>query len=255
VFQKLRIKDNKSLFTKLCQSEKFPANFAGCISVFCDAAALSPSLGMWQELLAEDKIWGVFGIHPHNAKYYTASIEERIVECLKHTKAVAWGETGLDYHYNHSEPEVQRKVFIAQILKAVELDKPLVVHSRSAADDTYTILKDYMPAQHKVHLHCFADNAQQAKRLITAFPNMYFGFTGAITFKNATDACEAVKQIPLNRILLETDAPYMAPHPLKGVSHSGHIPLIAQKIAELKADTLDNVLKTIRDNTRDMYGV
>lgn len=137
----------------------------------------------------------------------------------------------------------------------MELDKPLVVHSRSAADDTYTILADYMPAQHKVHLHCFTDSAHHAKRLLAAFPNMYFGFTGAITFNNAAEACDAVKLIPLNRILLETDAPYMAPHPLKGVSHSGHIPLIAQKIAELKGDTLDNVLKTIRTNTRDMYGV
>jgi len=142
-----------------------------------------------------------------------------------------------------------------QILRAVELNKPLVVHSRSAADDTYTILKDYMPSQHKVHLHCFTDTAQQAKRLLDAFPNMYFGFTGAITFNNAAAVCEAVKQIPMNRILLESDAPYMAPQPLKGVSHSGHIPLIAQKIAELKAESLDTVLKNIRNNTRDMYGI
>jgi len=185
-------------------------------------------------------------------------VEQRIVECLKHPKAVAWGETGLDFHFNHSEPEKQKEVFAMQVLKAVEVKKPIIVHSRSAEDATFKILKENMPQDWKVHVHCFNESASHAKRLLSDFPNLYIGFTGAITFNSAQAVRDVIKNVvPIERMLLETDGPYMAPAPhQKGtIAHMGHIPLIASKVADLKQLDIDVVYKTIRENTRQMYGI
>eukprot|EP01126_Amoeba_proteus_P060916 TRINITY_DN811_c0_g1_i6.p1 TRINITY_DN811_c0_g1~~TRINITY_DN811_c0_g1_i6.p1 ORF type:complete len:197 (+),score=27.84 TRINITY_DN811_c0_g1_i6:71-661(+) len=112
VFEKTRTPNYKSFISRF----KMPHNFEGSVSIFCDPAAFS-SLGIWQELLQEPNVWGAFGCHPHNAKYYNQAMVERILECMKHPKAVAWGETGLDYYKNISPPETQRTVFVDQVTK------------------------------------------------------------------------------------------------------------------------------------------
>jgi len=124
--------------------------------------------------LAEAKVYGAFGLHPHNAKYYDDNLEKRIEQCIVEAgpKAVAWGETGLDYHYNHSTKEQQQIAFRRQILKAVELKKPLVIHSREAEDDTFQIMKDLLPADHPCHIHCFTDSKAQAERLLANFTKL-----------------------------------------------------------------------------------
>lgn len=126
IFQKLHI----SNWQEFLQKNKISNKLEGVISVFCDPAALSPSFGTWQEQLQTDIIYGIFGIHPHNAKYYSDSVEEKIIECLKHPKAVAWGEMGLDFFKDISPREVQLTAFEKQLKKAVELSKPIVIHSR-----------------------------------------------------------------------------------------------------------------------------
>jgi len=233
-----------------------PANFGGMISIFCDPTALSPSFGTWRELLNHEKVWGAFGIHPHNAKYYNDSVEQRIEECLKHPKAVAWGECGLDFFKNISPKDAQEEAFIKQVVKAVEVGKPIVIHSRNAEKETYDILKKFAPKDWPMHVHCFNDSKEQAIKLLKDFSKLYIGVTGAITFHNAGALCDCIKSVvPLERILLETDAPYMAPSPIKGICHSGYIPLIAEKLANLKGVSISDVFLSARENTKQMYGV
>lgn len=253
IFQKCGAKS----VADLAQMMSFPSNLEGMISVFCDPAAYSPSLTIWEELLSHPLVWGAFGIHPHNAKYYNDSIEQSIIKCLQHPKAVAWGETGLDFHYNNSPPDVQRMVFRQQLARAVEIGKPIVVHSRNADDDTYNIMKEFVPKDWRVHLHCFNESSQHARRMLTDFPNVFLGFTGAITFPASASLRDTIRDVvPLDRILLETDGPFMAPVPFRGaVAHPGHIPNIADQIAKLKGVSVDDVLSTTRKNSRSCYNI
>jgi len=239
-------------------SKEFPDNFEACICNYCDPGALSPSLGAWKDQLEMDWVYGSFGIHPHNAKYYDDKVEQRIIECLSHPKAVSFGECGLDFHYNHSPKTDQLYAFERQLKLAVTLNKPIVVHSREAEEETYNLLKQHVPKDWRVHIHCCTDSPSAVKRLINEFPNVFIGFTGVITFRSAEIVRETVKITPLERILLETDAPYMKPSNSeadKGISHPGMIPLIANAIAKIKGVTLDEVLFSARGNTTKMYSI
>lgn len=217
---------------------------------------MSPSLGTYTDQLADPQVYGAFGIHPHSAKFYNDALEQRIVAALAHPKAVAWGECGLDYHFKHSPPQQQREVFARQIRMAVALNKPLIVHSREAEKDTIELLRANMPADWPVHIHCFNDSAEYLKELLAAFPKAFIGITGVVTFEDAKRLKEIVATLlPLERLLLETDAPYMAPRPTKGPSHPGHIPAIAQCIAQLKGVTVHEVMQAARRNTKTVYGI
>lgn len=154
---------------KILASFPAHANFEGCIAVFCDATALSPSLAIWPEFLLDPRIWGAFGLHPHTAQYYTDALETRIIEALQHERAVAWGECGLDFAKMHSEKEVQMDVFARQIQAAVRIGKPIMVHSRRAAQETFDILKEHAPTNHLIHIHCFGDQVADAERLLAHF--------------------------------------------------------------------------------------
>lgn len=239
----------------------YPENFDGCVAIFSDPTAFSPSFGTWSDHLQDERIFGAFGMHPHNAKYYSDSMEERILKCLEHEKAVALGEIGLDFHYNRSPPDVQRNVFRRQLSLARQLEKPVVIHSRAAEQDTVSILKEILDTNHRIHLHCFNDSASYAKDLMDHFPNLFVGITGAVTFASASPLRKIIadKVVPLERILLETDGPYMTPTTgggggRKPACHSGHIPIVAATIAQLLEISLDEVLEQTRANTTQMYG-
>jgi len=236
---------------------RFPVNYEGCISIFCDPAALSPSFGAWREILEMDNVYGAFGIHPHNATYYTDQVEERILECLKHPKAVAWGECGLDYFKMNSKKEDQVAAFERQIQCAVAISKPIVIHSRSAAKETLEIMRKYLPPNHPAHYHCFGDDAETAKQLITTFENVFIGLTGSITFDNSSRLRNIVRDvIPLNRILLETDGPYLTPQGFQSrVNYSASIVDIAKTIANLKGVTSDEVFIAARENTKKCFSI
>lgn len=244
----------------------------GVVHVVCDPAGFSPSLGTWREFVEEDWVLGLaFGMHPHNAKYYDDAAEQRIRECLaaaanvssfaKKRKAplkVAWGEIGLDYHYNNSDPQVQRSVFERQLRCATGLKLPIVVHTREAEEDTYRIMTSTLPVDTKIHVHCFTDSPNFARKMLDHFPNCFFGFTGVITYKSATQAQDAVRTVPIDRLLLETDAPFMIPSNSKkrpSVAHPGCIPLVAKKVAELKNLNEDDVMNITRANAQRMYGI
>eukprot|EP01080_Neovahlkampfia_damariscottae_P008399 gene8399-224_t len=228
--------------------------YDGCLCIFCDPMGISEGFGTYEQILKNDKIFGAFGFHPHHAKYYNEDIEKRISKLLEHPKCIAYGECGLDYHYNHSTQDEQKNTFIKQLKIGVNSKKPIVVHSREAEKDTFDILKEYCPKDYKIHVHCFTDSVEFAKKLLKEFPNLYLGFTGVVTFSNSKNLESVVKDVPLSRILLETDGPYMAPNGFK-ISTPYHIPFIAEKIAELKNMELTEVLNQIRKNTYDCYGI
>lgn len=167
------------------------------------------------------------------------------------------GEMGLDYFYNNSEPAVQREVFKAQINIAKETKLPIIIHSRDAAEDTLAIMTENIPADWKIHFHCCSyEDPEFAAKILKAFPNLFIGFTGALTFKKSEKLREVIKSVPLNRTLLETDAPYMAPEPYRGQTcHPGYIPLIAKRVAEIHGSTTEEVLKITRENVKKVYGI
>jgi TatD DNase family protein len=234
------------------RSRFLPAEFGGCITISCDPDSVEAALA----LMREDGVYGAFGIHPHDAKAYGGALEAKLRAAMDNPKTVAWGEIGLDYHYNMSPPETQREVFARQIRMGVDCGKPLIVHTREAEADTLEIMIRDIPREWKVHVHCFTSSPDMAARLLAAFPNLCLGFTGIVTFKNALELQAVAKATPLDRLLLETDGPYLAPVPDRGKpAHPGHIPLIAQKLAELKGVAVSEVYAAARENTRRIYGI
>jgi TatD DNase family protein len=157
---------------KIVSSYPTHANFEGCIAVFCDASAMSPSLAIWPEFLKDKRVWAAFGLHPHSAQYYTDALEARIIDALAHDKAVAWGECGLDFAKMHSEKQVQMDVFARQIKTAVSIGKPIMVHSRKAAQETYDLLFEHAPKDHPIHLHCFGDGVDDANKFLAHFTRL-----------------------------------------------------------------------------------
>lgn len=247
ILERLKLADYQAF-----KSAFLPADFGGCITISCDPDSIGAALA----LMREDGVYGSFGIHPHDAKAYGPELEAKLRETMVNPKTVAWGEIGLDYHYNMSPPEVQREVFSRQIRMGVEHGKPLIIHTREAEADTLEVLVREAPREWKIHVHCFTSSPGMAEKLLAAFPNLCLGFTGIVTFKNAQELQEVAKATPLDRLLLETDGPYLAPIPHRGKpAHPGHIPLIAHKIAELKGVGVDVVYAAARENTRKVYGI
>lgn len=139
---------------------------------------------------------------------YDDQSEAEIIEAMKHPKTKAWGEIGLDYHpfpdKNYALPDLQKKIFLRQMKHAISLDKPIVIHTREAEEDTLAMMKEFIPTNWLLHVHCFTDSIRFAKELMETFPNLFIGFTGVITFKNASETQKVVREIPLDRLLLET---------------------------------------------------
>lgn len=231
---------------------RLPAEYEGCITISCDPASIGPAL----KLMENPEVHGAFGIHPHDAKAYGPELERELEAALAHPKAVAWGEIGLDYHYDFSPRDIQREVFARQIRRGLALGKPLIIHTREAEADTLEILEREAPPEWRIHVHCFTSSPAMAGRLLAHFPNLCLGLTGIVTFKNAQELQAVAKTTPLDRLLLETDGPYLAPIPHRGQpAHPGHIPLIAAKLAELKGTTMEAVYAAARENTRRIYGI
>jgi len=174
-------------------------------------------------------------------------------------RIVAVGECGLDFCKNLSERNNQIMVFIEQIKLSILYKLPLIIHTREAEKDTIEILKKYCEKTQKIHLHCFTDSIEMAKELMNFFPNLNIGVT---TFKKAIHNRKLIDVIPLNRLMLETDGPYMSPKPFRGkISHPGYIPIVAQTIAKIKFgreknnDDVEQVLIQCRKNVKFIYGI
>ncbi len=198
-----------------------------------------------------DFIYAAVGIHPHEADDADDSDIDIIKRLTEHEKVVAIGEIGLDYHYDFSPRELQKEYFEKQIILANELDIPIIVHDREAHEDTMQLLRKYKP---KGVLHCFSGSVETAKEIISL--GMYIGLGGAVTFKNAKKPVEVAEYLPLDRFLLETDAPYMTPVPFRGKRNdSTLIPYAALKIAEIKGIDAQVVVDAACENAKRLFGI
>lgn len=198
-----------------------------------------------------DYIYAACGIHPEEADKIPDNYIEALRNLANNEKCVAIGEIGLDYYWRQDTKELQKELFENQILLAKELDLPIIVHDREAHGDTLEILKKH---KHKGVLHCFSGSPETAEEILKL--GMYIGLGGALTFKNARKAVEVADMLPLDRLLLETDCPYMAPVPFRGKrNHSGYIPYIAEKVAEIKNTDPQTVLDVTSENTKKLFNI
>lgn len=191
------------------------------------------------------------GVHPEHAAELPENWEERLEEMLRADEVCALGEIGLDYHYPEPPRELQREVFERQLIMAKRLDMAVIIHSRDACEDTMRMLREHKP---RGVLHCFSGSAETAREAVGL--GLYIGFTGVLTFKNAKKAVAACSAVPLDRLLLETDCPYMAPVPFRGEkSHSGMIAQTAAKMAEIKGVSTEEMIETARLNGERLFGL
>jgi TatD DNase family protein len=191
--------------------------------------------------LDHSEVYYTQGIHPHDAKNATEVEFEKISKRSSEAKMVAVGEIGLDYHYNNSPPEVQRRVFEKQLQLASDVDLPVVIHTREADEDTIAILKNFSSKlKRKGVIHSFTSTLSLAEWVLS--DGFYLGFNGIITFKKAEGVQEVVKIAPMEKILLETDSPFLTPVPHRGKENAPHyLPFIAQKVADLKSMEVEKV--------------
>ena len=223
------------------------------VSLVVDPACDLESCEKTLELSSKyDFIYSAVGIHPHSAESDgNGDWIEKIREFAKNKKVVAIGEIGLDYHYDFSPREKQKEVFAAQLALANELDLPVIIHDREAHADTLELVKKYRP---KGIIHCFSGSAETAKEFLKL--GMYIGFTGSVTFKNANKLLLAAEVVPEDRILLETDSPYMAPVPYRGQRcDSSLIPATAERLAEIRGTDAQTLINKAFENGCRIYGI
>ena len=212
-----------------------------------------PSLDFVSRMVQQfPEVYGSVGFHPHDAAELTEDLEQKIRKlALEEKKLIAIGETGLDYHYMYSSAEVQQQVFRKQLQVAVELNLPVIMHSREAEKDTLNILQE-IPVPSLGVAHSFTSSFEMAKTLIEM--GWYIGINGIVTFKNAEDLREVVSWLPLDRLLLETDSPFLAPTPFRGKPNKpAHIPAIATFIAELRGISLELLSEQTSANAQRLF--
>ncbi len=198
-----------------------------------------------------DYIYFAAGIHPHEASEVQTDYIEKLKAITAHKKCVAIGEIGLDYHYDFSPRDVQKKVFEEQLQLAAELKLPVIIHDREAHEDTWNLLKKYTP---KGIVHCFSGSVEMARDIVSL--GMHIGLGGAVTFKNAKKPVEVAKYVPIERLVLETDCPYMTPVPFRGQRNdSSLISYTADFIAEVKGMTAQELLDITTKNAKEIFAV
>jgi TatD DNase family protein len=198
---------------------------------------------------ALDGVWATAGVHPHEAK----DGMDGLSDLLDEAEVVAVGECGLDYYYEHSPRDVQRDVFAAQIRLSHARNLPLVIHTRDAWDDTFAIL-EAEEAPDRTIVHCFTGGVREAERALEL--GAYLSISGVVTFKSAADIREAVKICPLERLLVETDAPYLAPVPHRGKPNwPGLVPVVGAAVAEVKGTAAEVVAEATWANAETVFGL
>ena len=201
-------------------------------------------------------IYGTFGIHPHETKDFTNVDAKFILDVKnKHKKIIGIGETGLDYYYNHSDKKIQKKSFIEHIGAASQLGIPLIVHSRNAEHDTYEILKsEKRNSNLKILIHCFTGSKDFARKLIDI--DCHISVSGIITFKNSNELTNTIATIPIERLLVETDSPYLTPLPFRGKSNEpAYIIHIVEKLSQIKGLSEKEVMKKTSDNFFKLFNL
>lgn len=214
-----------------------PGDFGGALAI----AAARP-----------DSVFATMGVHPHDCARVPQEDWSELEAICARPEVLAVGETGLDYHYDHSPRDEQRKWFAHQLDLARRLDKPVVIHSREAEEDTLAILREGRPE--KALIHCFTSTPAQAGRYLEM--GLYISVAGVVTFARAEELREAVREIPLDRLLVETDCPYLAPVPYRGKRNEpAYVSRVAEAIAEVKGVPLEEVARATSENARAFFGI
>jgi|TARA_B100002052_G_scaffold19525_1_gene15506 TatD DNase family protein len=197
-------------------------------------------------------IYGTYGIHPHEADKFNLSKKHIIKQAKKNKKIIGIGETGLDFFYNNSDKKNQINSFHKHIQAALDLNLPIIVHSRSAEEETFEAINSYKDSNLKILMHCFTGSLSFAQKLFKF--NAYFSASGIITFNNSKDLQETFKKIPLNKILIETDSPFLAPVPMRGKKNEpSFLKYTLQKLADLKNIKTNEADKITTDNFNNLF--
>lgn len=199
-------------------------------------------------------VYGAVGIHPHETKYASEEILQKIGDLAQLPKVKAIGEIGLDYHFFYSDKETQQKWFARQIKLARDLDLPFLIHDREAHGDTLSILKKHKNSRMRGIMHCFSGSVETAEELMKL--GFYISFAGPLVFPNSRRLKEAAREIPLDRLLIETDSPYLTPPPHRGERNEpANVIYVAEEIARLKGIPVETVVEETRKNGLSIYGI
>ena len=206
-------------------------------------------------IVEKDKmIYGTYGIHPHETETNQVDKKNIIKAVKENNKIIGIGETGLDFFYNHSNKNSQISSFKTHIEASIELNCPIVIHSRNAEKETFDILNSYKNTNLKILMHCFTGSLDFSKKLLAL--NAFFSASGIITFKNSTDLQNTFKTIPLEKLLIETDSPFLAPIPMRGKKNEpSFIKYTLEKLSNLKEITAEQMASLTTDNFNKLFNV
>ena len=226
------------------------ANVSSMLNICCNIKDYDAVLSVAE---AYENMWASVGTHPHDAKDNPEIKSKDIIDLCNHTKVIGVGETGLDFHYNFSDRAAQLQNFHAHIEAARETQLPLIIHTREADQDMSEILDGEMKkGEFPALLHCYTSGERLARQ--AAEMGLYFSMSGIITFKNAQDVRDIAAWLPEDRILIETDCPYLAPVPHRGRRNEpAYVPFVAEKLAEIRGWTIDETAKKTTDAFFDLF--
>lgn len=217
-------------------------------------AGLESSINSVELAREYDNIYATVGIHPHSAKEIENDTLDRLKEMAEEEKVVAIGEIGLDFYYDNSPRDVQRQGFRDQLDLAKELDLPVVIHSREAVQETFDIMKEAQDGNFQGVLHCFSASPEMAKEYIKL--GYYISLGGPVTFKNARVVREVAEVVPLDRLLIETDCPYLTPEPYRGKRNEPiFVKYVAEKLAEIKGISYEELVSQTNRNTKELFRI
>ena len=228
------------------------AGIEAIVTIGCDLATSQAAVALAH---AHPNIFATIGVHPHEAKEIGEGWYESFRSLARHPKVVAYGEIGLDYHYDHSPREIQRQRFREQIHLARELALPLVIHTREAQEDTMMILREESAVDVGGVFHCFSGDAWLAKDALDL--GFYLSFSGVLTFKNATMLRDIAKTVPLDRLMVETDCPYLAPIPYRGKRNEpAYVQYVAETLAEIRGNgSVESIARATVENTKRVFRI
>ncbi|TCL74093.1 TatD DNase family protein [Hydrogenispora ethanolica] len=243
---------NDEAFAADCEEVLERAGAAGVEAMIVVGFDLPSSERAIQLAERHEPLRAAVGIHPHDAKIWDAEVAGRLRQLLGHPRVVALGEIGLDYHYNYSAPEQQRIAFKAQLQLAADCDKPVIIHNREAHQDTLMILTEQPLGAAGGVMHCYSGSLPMAESFLKL--GLHISLAGPVTFANAAKLREVAAALPLAKLLVETDSPYLAPHPWRGRRNEpGYVGFVGAKLAEIKELPLAEVMEQTTANTRRLF--